>query len=230
MNSYLKKLNSGNLEILVPLSKKRMVKQLKNSEDLSEKCPKNLTDNEFLPFLLVVFQLKDEVRTGWEIHDITRPESVADHSFGTAFLSFLFATKKYDLSRCLKLALVHDIHEAVGGDLPSSRIREDEKEQREKEAFEKIIQNLGVKKQEIATLWKEYSRRASEEAKFVKDMDKIDMVLQALFYAIHKRFEGNLEEARLKEFFHSAAEEITTPLGRKVFKTIKKKFKRELTH
>lgn len=206
-----------------------MVKLLKNGEDPSEEHPTTVTGEQFLPFLLMVFQLKDEVRTGWEIHGITRPESVADHSFGTALLSLLFANEQYDPSRCLKLALVHDIHEAVLGDLPAPEIREREKERREKEAFGKVIQKLGLKKREVATLWREYSRRASDEARFVRDMDKIDMVLQALFYATHERFEGSLEEACLEEFFHSASEEIRTPRGKKVFTTIKEKFIKE-TH
>ena len=60
---------------------------------------------------------------------------------------------------------------------------------------------------EVLELWKEYSERMTPEAKFVKDLDRFEMILQAYEY---ERAEGNV--GRLQEFFESTKGKFQHPL------------------
>ena len=61
--------------------------------------------------------LKRVRRRGWVLRGVTEPESVADHSFRTALLALVLARDdSFDRGRCVAMALVHDLAEAVVGD------------------------------------------------------------------------------------------------------------------
>ncbi|NIQ06424.1 MAG: HD domain-containing protein [Candidatus Korarchaeota archaeon] len=178
-----------------------------------------------IDFLLTLFTLKKKKRTGWTLHGIETPESIADHIFGTTFLAFLLANETYDVEKCIKLALVHDIHEAILGDLPSSRVSKGKKRKKEEQSFEILLSTLEIKKETIQELWFEYFLRKSKEAKFVRDMDKIEMIFQAFLYAKNYVEHGkDISQLNLDEFFNSAKEELSTSIGKKMFKTIKREF------
>ena len=81
-----------------------------------------------------------------------------------------------DLSKVLQLCLVHDVAEIVVGDLtPHDTIKGQEKHDLEREGMLKVApQWIG--------LFDEYEQAETEEAQFVKAMDKLDMGLQAMIY------------------------------------------------
>ena len=65
-------------------------------------------------FFYIVSELKKVQRKGW--HDkvgITHPESVADHSYGTAIMAMIFSDNSGSLNteRIMKMALLHDLAE-----------------------------------------------------------------------------------------------------------------------
>ena len=126
--------------------------------------------------LLTLLQLKDIDRTGWVRAGVENPESVAAHSWGMAVLALRLCPEQLDLSKVLSMCLVHDIAEIVVGDLtPHDDIRGEEKHRLEREAMMKIApQWVG--------LFDEYEQGKTEEAQFVKTMDKLDMGLQAMHY------------------------------------------------
>lgn len=70
-----------------------------------------------LDFLRVVGQLKIVKRTGWVNSGIHLPESVADHMYRMAMCSFLITDATLDRARLMKLAVVHDLAEALVGDI-----------------------------------------------------------------------------------------------------------------
>ncbi|VAI56128.1 unnamed protein product [Triticum turgidum subsp. durum] len=87
--------------------------------------------------------------------------------------------------RCVKMAIVHDIAEAIVGDItPADGVPKEEKSRREKEALDHMCALLGggSRADEIRELWMEYENNATLEAKVVKDFDKVEMILQALEY------------------------------------------------
>ena len=89
-----------------------------------------------------------------------------------------------DVNKCLKMALIHDLAEAQVGDItPHCGVSDDVKHQKEFQAMTSMTQSLSsTMGQEMLDLWKEYEQGTSAEAKLVKDMDKLEMILQALEY------------------------------------------------
>src|SRR6266581_1310910 len=67
-------------------------------------------------------KLKTLKRTGWTNYDIPLPESVADHSFGVALLAMFMAPYfEVDAHKALRMAVLHDLGEAVIGDVITQR-------------------------------------------------------------------------------------------------------------
>ena len=88
-----------------------------------------------------------------------------------------------DTNKCIQMALVHDLAEATVGDItPHCGVSDEEKHKLEKEAMENLCRLLPISNHNIQELWKEYEDGVSEEAKLVKDLDKLEMILQALEY------------------------------------------------
>lgn len=125
-------------------------------------------------------------RTGWLQRGVAQPESVAEHTFGVAALALLVAGAEpgLDQGRLLAIALVHDMAEALLGDLPASARRllgADAKHAAERQAAAELFGALPQAGHYLA-LWDEYARGASREARLVKGLDRIEMLAQALAY------------------------------------------------
>src|SRR5438309_11239827 len=81
---------------------------------------KKMESQSLEDFWQLLERLKLEPRRGWEEKlRLSHVESVADHSYGVAMLCLIQAWSRggYDLERLLKLALIHDMDEAITGDL-----------------------------------------------------------------------------------------------------------------
>jgi putative hydrolase of HD superfamily len=183
------------------------------------------------------YALKDERRTGWQLRGVDDPESVAAHSWGVSLLCLAFADEAgVDPDRALRQAVVHDLAEARVGDVPTRAdpadepLPADETERRERAA----IADLAAPFPAVATAWDVYERRDSPEARFVKDMDLIDMCLQALVYERGGRYDtedvpdsetGSDYEA-LDEFFATAEPRLSTDVGRRLFVRIRERYER----
>ena len=93
---------------------------------------------------------------------------------------------KLNRDRAIKIAMVHDIAEAIVGDLtPDCGVSKQEKQQRELKAMDFISKNLMNNTsmgKELFQLWKEYEDNVTPEAKFVKDLDKVFSILFISFY------------------------------------------------
>ena len=133
--------------------------------------------------------LKDLPRTGWVRSGVQEPESVAAHSCGTAVLALPFAPKNLDLAKVLAMCIIHDLPEVRVGDLTP---HDDVTNKAELEAS--AMSELAP---EWLGLFNEYESGNSEEAKFVKQIDKLDMGLQAIIYQSRQKLD-------LSEFTNSA--------------------------
>ena len=86
-----------------------------------------------------------------------------------------------DIVRCMKIGLVHDLAEALVGDItPHCGVSKEEKARREAEAMETIRASLpgSAVGAEIVALWHEYEAGATPEARVMKDLDKFEMCMQ----------------------------------------------------
>ncbi|KAG8444268.1 hypothetical protein GDO86_009452 [Hymenochirus boettgeri] len=161
-----------------------------------------------LQFMKLVGQLKRVPRTGWIYRKVEKPESVSDHMYRMAVMALLTEDQKLNKERCIRLALVHDMAECIVGDIaPADNVSKEEKHRREKAAMEHLSQLLPEDlKTEVYDLWQEYERQSTAEAKFVKELDQCEMILQALEYEELEKRPG-----RLQDFYDSTAGKFKHP-------------------
>lgn len=170
---------------------------------------KKMESQSLEDFWQLLERLKLEPRRGWkEKLRLSHVESVADHSYGVAMLCLFQAWSRggYDLERLLKLALIHDLDEAITGDLtPEDRRRLGLGEvlRRKRLAGKRIADSLPEKaRSDWLELWTDLRLRRSKEARLVKDLDQVEMALQANAYS--KRKVGKSRRPQAQEFYDSA--------------------------
>lgn len=155
--------------------------------------------------------LKRTPRAGWVEVGIYQPESVADHTFRTAILCMLYADMEgLDPLKLLRMALIHDLPEALIGDLTPSKKTPETKE-KEDIAINQILNLLPERERETyITVWEEYSEGKTREAQAMRQLEKMEMALQAKEYE-----KAGLANKSLERFIKSVEEATLWPeLGR----------------
>ncbi|CEL61882.1 HD domain-containing protein 2 OS=Danio rerio GN=hddc2 PE=2 SV=1 [Rhizoctonia solani AG-1 IB] len=164
-----------------------------------------------LAFFHVLESLKTQKRTGWIKSKVPNPESIADHMHRMSILALCTSDTSLDISKCVMMAVVHDLAEAVVGDIaPWEGVSKAEKVQREREGMRNMLSDMlhdGPGAIRIQELWEEYEAQATPEARFVKDLDRLEMALQAAEY--EKHFPD--EPKKLQPFFDSSIPNIKHP-------------------
>lgn len=83
-------------------------------------------------FFHILERLKTQKRTGWVDNKIPNPESISDHMYRMAVLAMCVSDQTLDISKCVMMAVVHDLAEAQVGDIaPREGIPRAEKQRRE---------------------------------------------------------------------------------------------------
>lgn len=167
-----------------------------------------------IDFLTLTRSLKTTKRTGWVMRGVHNPESIADHMYRMSLMSMIasFSNGALDTNRCIQLALIHDLAEASVGDItPHCGVSDEDKHKMELNTMERIKEMLGpmMGGEEMLELWKEYEGGTTEEARLLKDLDKIEMILQAQEYEA----EGSHEKS-LDQFFTSTEGKWKTEIGK----------------
>ena len=163
--------------------------------------------------IAVAGKLKTLRRAGWAQRGVRDAESVAEHSWRVALMTMLAADDDdaCDRGRAVRMALVHDLAEAIVGDItPRDGVRDEDKAAMEREAMTAMTAALGARGEEVLALWEEYEAGESAEARLVKDMDKLEMIAQAQEYETS----GNTGRGGdLEEFFESTRGRYRTAKG-----------------
>ena len=133
-----------------------------------------------LAFLRAAERLKTVTRSGWT--SAGEQESVAEHTWRLCLMAMLLygRTPGIDLARLLKMCLIHDLGEAIGGDVPApAQQAGGNKADRERADLLLLISPLPPELQnEIRELWDEYEAADSPEARLAKGLDKLETILQ----------------------------------------------------
>ena len=144
--------------------------------------------DRLVDLLIETATLKRMPRTGWGMRGVPHVESVAEHSFGAAFVAMALAAVLgegiVDLEKVLIMALLHDLAEVRLTDLPASAIRlipETVKGQAEARAIGELLSSLPGGGQ-MAALWQEFEEGSSPEGRLVRDADNLEMMGQCLSY------------------------------------------------
>ena len=181
------------------------------------------------------FRLKDEARAGWVLRGVHEPESVADHSWGTAMLCLLYAEDAgVDRDEAIRMALLHDLAEAVTGDVVARADAEDrtvseaDKARREDTAISAL---LPAGFEALRAEWQAYEDKVDAVAVFVRDMNLIDMCLQAVVYQHQGRYDQRVVVpsrggyTHLDEFFVSARNRLGTAVGRRLYTHLESRYR-----
>lgn len=138
--------------------------------------------HDLLTLLTTAERLKSELRHSWLSSG--RQESVAEHAWQMGLLALLLHPRlehPVSLDRALRLVLVHDLAEAVVGDVPAFAGPEarEGKAERERAAFRALVAPLPAAEGEaLVALFEEYEAAATPEARFVKALDRLEVQLQ----------------------------------------------------
>lgn len=155
-----------------------------------------------LPFLHFLERLKTTKREGWRRFGIINGESIADHMYRMSIITMLCPpslARRLDIPRCTKMALVHDMAESLVGDItPIDNIPKVEKNRQEASTMDFLTGRLLGKSsgaeeagRGIREVWQEYEDGQTLEAKFVHDVDKMELMLQMLEY--ERAHDGKIE-------------------------------------
>jgi 5'-deoxynucleotidase YfbR-like HD superfamily hydrolase len=138
-----------------------------------------------LDFLRAAESLKTVTRSGYTSAGL--PESVAEHTWRLSLMALLLAPEfpDVDFARLVKICLVHDLGEAVGGDIPAPEQARRRaagaggKAADERRDLLRLLDPLPARLSgEITALWDEYEAAETPEAKLAKALDKLETILQ----------------------------------------------------
>ena len=111
----------------------------------------------------------------------------------------------------MKISLAHDMAEAIVGDITpfDKKIGKEEKHHRELSTIEflctEIVEPYNPEAaKDLLAAWLEYEDQTTIEAKYVKDLDKFEMLVQCFEY--EKMYEGKKDLSQ----FYGCVKEITT--------------------
>jgi putative hydrolase of HD superfamily len=133
-----------------------------------------------LAFLREAEKLKDVLRSAHTSSG--RTESTAEHSWRLCLMAMVFEDElaHLDLLKILKLCVIHDLGEAINGDIPAvSQASFPDKSEQERSDLLLLTCALDeTLRTEILALWDDYEHALSPEAKAVKALDKLETILQ----------------------------------------------------
>ena len=130
-----------------------------------------------IDFLNKIEKLKCNTRHSWTSSG--RQESVAEHSWRLAVMAMLCADEfpELDTEKLLKMCLVHDLGEAVTGDIPAFRKTERD-EASEDDAILELLNDLPSPHfEEWTTLLTEMKSGVTTESKLVKSLDNLEALI-----------------------------------------------------
>jgi len=169
-----------------------------------------------IEFLKTIGRLKDTPRTGWVENKVPNVESVSDHMYRMSVMCMLCPDPTLNKDRMIRMALCHDMAESIVGDIsPGMKVPAEVKYEKEAKAMgylTGLIMPLGGT--EVEGLWREYEEQKTAEAHFVRDMDLLEMIVQASSYeaSAHRDLSG----------FYRSGQKIKHPWAQGIFDALVK--------
>ena len=133
-----------------------------------------------IEFLRAAEQLKNTTRTSWTSSGAQ--ETVAAHTWRLCLMSLLFERNfpDVDIAKLIKICIIHDLGEAIGGDISAveQQQRPAKTEQERADLLELLAPLPTHLRADITALWDEYEAASSREAKLAKALDKLETIMQ----------------------------------------------------
>lgn len=172
---------------------------------------------EYIAFIQRAENLKNTLRSAHTSNG--RQESSAEHSWRLCLLIMTFSRyfEGADANKLLRLAVIHDLGEAICGDIPAIAQPEDnDKSVSEREGMCALCAGLPeATRMEFLMLWDEYESATTLEARLVKGLDKLETLMQ------HNQgknppdfvdYNFNLSYGQEYTFFHPVLDQIRKPI------------------
>jgi putative hydrolase of HD superfamily len=165
---------------------------------------KSIIDNDILKLYYQYTHLKNIYRQGWLTSLLgmeyeNKVESVADHSWSVTMLAMSIIEKynlDLDMEKCMKLAMVHELGEIYAGDFIPNQVTKEQKHKLEERAVDELLNSVEFDN-DFKELWLEYENKRSPEADFIKQVDKLECILQAGSYGLNSKYIKGAESITL---------------------------------
>ena len=132
-----------------------------------------------LAFLRSAERLKNVTRTSWTSEG--HRESVAEHTWRLCLMALVLGHEldDVDMAKLMKMCVIHDLGEAIGGDISATLQPPEGKAAQERADLLELLNPLprGVQA-EIVELWDEYEAAVTPEARIAKALDKLETIMQ----------------------------------------------------
>ena len=145
-------------------------------------------EQNVLEFYVLCNKLKYVIRTGWKDWHVTRErvESVAEHVYGVQMLAIAMWSeypeyKELDITRVIMMLAVHELGEAVIGDITQFQEEYKNKEEMEHAAVHAILGKL-LSGEQIESLFLEFDAHETPESIFAYECDKLECDIQSKLY------------------------------------------------
>ena len=133
---------------------------------------------QLLAFLRRIETLKTNPRHAYTAGGVR--ETVAAHSWRTALLAMLLMPEfpDLDMNKVIRMCLIHDLGEAVTGDIPAFE-KTDEHRSQEHLALAKLVDTApAADAAQMHALFAEMDAQQTPEARLYKALDRIEAVIQ----------------------------------------------------
>lgn len=139
-----------------------------------------------LEFLRATERLKTTYRSGFTSDG--RHESVAEHTWRICMMALVLSPHfpDVDIARLVKICVVHDLGEVIGGDVPAPeqarRLAANPAAAKAADERRDLLTLLAplpdAQRDEIVALWDEYEAASTPEARLAKALDKLETIMQ----------------------------------------------------
>lgn len=136
-----------------------------------------MEQRKYIDFLNKIEKLKCNTRHSWTSSG--RQESVAEHSWRLSVMAMLCADEypELDISKVIKMCLVHDFGEAITGDIPAF-LKTEQNEADEDIAVANLLSILPCDiSTELWSLFDEINARETPESKLFKSLDNLEALI-----------------------------------------------------
>jgi putative hydrolase of HD superfamily len=128
-------------------------------------------------FMIEMDRLKDVIRRTYINHG-ERLENTAEHSWQVALMAMVmaeYASEAVDISRVIRMLLIHDIVEIQAGDTYIYEQGHEEKQREEEELAARELFGMLPADQavEFMALWHEFEAKQTPESQFAKALDRL---------------------------------------------------------
>ena len=136
-----------------------------------------MKQRDFIEFLNIVEKLKCNTRHSWTSNG--RRESVAEHSWRVGLMAMLCADEypHLDINKVIKMSLIHDLGEAITGDIPAFNKTENDRIEEEKAVLDLLSKLPENYCEEFTALFAEMKKKETLEAKLLKSLDNLEALI-----------------------------------------------------